>query len=308
MQISRASSGVLETAADAVVVGVFSDAPAGGAAAAVDRATGGLLSRVLENQDFGGKPYELLPLMSPLGVAARQVILLGLGERAKFDAGMAFRSAGAAARSLAGKPRKQVAFFLNDGWSADIDESALCGAIVGCHGQDLYRDETCRHPFEDLLWAGGGQSAIDRARTIAESVLLARQLVNEPPDVIYPDSFAKRAVEIAAHCGLECEVWDENRLMAERCGAILAVGKGSSNPPRLLKLRYRGGMPGQPALAIIGKGVTFDSGGLSLKTPEGMLSMKCDMAGAATMLAAVRAIALLKLPVNVDGWRGWSKT
>jgi leucyl aminopeptidase len=217
---------------------------------------------------------------------------------------MAFRSAGAAARSLAGKARGEVAFFLNDGWTAAVNESALCGAIVGCHGQDLYRAERTRYPFEKLAWAGGDDSAIDLARVIAESVLLARRLVDEPPDVIYPDSFARRAAEVAAECGLECQVWDEKRLAAERCGAILAVGKGSSNPPRLVRLQYHGGAPDQPALAIVGKGVTFDSGGLSLKPPEGMLTMKCDMAGAATMLAALRAIALLKLPLNVVGFAG----
>jgi leucyl aminopeptidase len=103
---------------------------------------------------------------------------------------------------------------------------------------------------------------------------------------------------------LESEVWDEKRLATERCGSLLAVAKGSNRPARLVILRHRGGAKGAPTLAIVGKGVTFDSGGLSLKPPEGMLTMKCDMAGAATMLAAMRAIALLKLPINVVGLTG----
>jgi leucyl aminopeptidase len=112
------------------------------------------------------------------------------------------------------------------------------------------------------------------------------------------------AGEVAKECGLKIEVWDQARLEAERCGSLLAVARGSSRPARLVILRYQGGKAGDPPLAIIGKGVTFDSGGLSLKPTDGMLTMKCDMAGAATMLGALRAIALLKLPVNVIGLAG----
>ncbi len=121
---------------------------------------------------------------------------------------------------------------------------------------------------------------------------------------MYPESFADRAAEVAAECGLKIEIWDQTALEAERCGSLLAVARGSSRPPRLVILRLSRRQSRPSSLAIVGKGVTFDSGGLSLKPTDGMLTMKCDMAGAATMLGAMRAIALLKLPVNVIGLAG----
>jgi leucyl aminopeptidase len=301
MLVQRSSQSVLQTAADAIVVGVFSGAPPTGAAAEVDRATGGALTRLIEAQEFLGKPYELLPLFAAAGVAARQVLVLGLGTQNRFDAGMAFRSAAAAARQLASKSRPKVAYFLDACHTAELAEAGLCGALVGCQGQDLYRAEKNRHTFAELLWSG--ETVPAAAQVLADSVNFTRRLVNEPADVIYPESFVEQARQVAAECGLEIEAWDQERLERERCGSLLAVAKGSSRPPRLLMLRYQGA-PGRPLLAIVGKGVTFDSGGLSLKPTDSMLTMKCDMAGAATMLGALRAIALLKLPVNVVGLAG----
>jgi leucyl aminopeptidase len=128
--------------------------------------------------------------------------------------------------------------------------------------------------------------------------------VNEPANEIYPESFANEAVRVALENQLTIEVWDEARLIKERCGALLAVGRASTHPPRLVMLKYLAGPASQAPLALIGKGVTFDSGGLSLKPTDGMKTMKCDMAGAATVLATMQAIAQLKLPVNVIGFCG----
>jgi len=302
MQVQRIETGVAETKADAVVVGLFADGPLEGAAADLDRAAGGVIRRLLDAKEFAGKPFELVPLLGLNGLAARQALLVGLGDRAQFNNGLAYRASAAAAKQLAAKPRGDVAFFLPLG--AAHSESAVCGAIVGCQGQDLYRAEKTRHPFSKLLWSGGEQSALTTGEILGQSVNLTRRLVNEPPDVMYPESFAAEAVEVAGQCGLKIEVWDQARLEHEGCGSLLAVAKGSSREPRLVMLRYNGAAAAAPMLAIVGKGVTFDSGGLSLKTPDGMLTMKCDMAGAATMLGALRAIALLKLPVNVIGLAG----
>ena len=121
-----------------------------------------------------------------------------------------------------------------------------------------------------------------------------------PPCDLYPETFATAAADLGRMTGFEVEVWDESRLAAERMGSLLGVAQGSHRPPRLAILRYTGN-PGGPTLGLVGKGVTFDSGGLSLKTTEHMVDMKCDMAGAAAVLAGVQAIAELKLPVNVLG-------
>jgi leucyl aminopeptidase len=175
---------------------------------------------------------------------------------------------------------------------------------MGCQGQDLYRTEKKRYPFGDVMWAGASQHSLTAGRVLGESINLARRLVNQPPQELYPETFAALAAETAEDVGLAVELWDHDRLERERCGALLAVAQGSARPPRLVILRHRGGQPDGAPLAFVGKGVTFDSGGLSLKPNDSMKTMKCDMAGAATVLAAMAAIARLKLPVNAVGLMG----
>ncbi len=303
MQIRPIATPVLETEADAIAIGIFEDPPLADASAEADARLDGAIRALLERKEFSGRLYETAPLLVSVG-RARQALLVGLGKRDSFNAGVAFRCAAAASRALAAKPRSSVAFFLGEGWSPDSSESGVCGAIVGCQGQDLYRAEKSRHPFKSLAWHGADESTIASGQILGAAVNLTRRLVNEPADNIYPETFAAQAADVARQNGLQVEIWDEARLAAERCGALLAVAKGSSRPPRLVILRYDGGKPGAAPLAIVGKGVTFDSGGLSLKTPEGMLTMKCDKAGASTMVGAMQAIAQLKLPLNVIGLAG----
>jgi leucyl aminopeptidase len=303
MNVSICKTPLAQTSVDAIVVGHFSGEKLAGAAAEADRAADGLLTKLAERQEIAGKKFELTPLLSPPGIAAGQLLVVGLGERQKFDAGVAYRAAAAAAKHLAGKQRAKVAFFLGD-TTAEQTHNAVAGAMVGCIGQDLYRAEKKRYPFGELLWAGSDETTIGRGQILGESMNLTRRLVNEPPQEIYPESFATRAAEVAKQCGLECEIWDQPRLEKERCGSLLAVARGSARPPRLVILRYNGGKSGAPTLAMVGKGVTFDSGGLSLKPSDSMLAMKCDMAGAATVLGAMHAIARLKMPINVVALMG----
>ncbi len=304
MEIQRFDTPLAATEADALVVGIFGDETLSGAAADADRATGGLLARLIERKEITGKKYETVALLAPPGVAAGMILALGLGDRDKYDVGTAERTASAAAKYLAGKPRSRVAYFLDANNSGPLTEAAVAGAAIGCLGQDLYRAEKKRTPFGELLWSGGEPSAIDRGRILGEAVNLTRRLVNEPPHDMYPASFAVQAERVAKECGFEVEIWDQARLEQERCGSLLAVAKGSHREPRLVKLHYRGAAPDRPLLALVGKGVTFDSGGLSLKPSDSMITMKCDMAGAATVLGAMQAIARLKLPVNVVGLMG----
>ncbi len=304
MDVQTTTAALATLDADAIVVPLFADKTSLGPIADVDHASAGLITRLLERKELTGKKYELVPLFSPPGLKAGQVLIVGLGEREKIDAMTIYRASAAASRHLAGKERGRVVFYFGDVIQTDQHQHAIAGALVGCQGQDLYRSERKRHPFAELLFAGLNESSLAAGRVLGDSINLARRLVNEPPQEIYPESFAARASEVAQSCGLEIDIWDEKRLEQERCGSLLAVARGSSRPPRLIILRYRGAAANAPTLAIVGKGVTFDSGGLSLKTPEGMLTMKCDMAGAATMLAAMQAIAQLKLPCNVVGLAG----
>jgi leucyl aminopeptidase len=293
-----------ETAADAIVVAHYAEAPLGGPAADIDKATGGMLTRLVEAKDLTGKKLEVVTLPVPPGTSAKVVAIVGLGERDVLNAGLAYRACAAAAKAISGKERAKVAYYVGEGWSTELTAAAVAGAVTGCAGQDLYRTKKSRFPFGELQWSGASDDALRQGKILGEAVTLARRLVNEPASEIYPESFATEANKVAKACGLECEIWDEKRLASERCGSLLAVGQASTRPPRMVILTYRGGKSGVAPLALVGKGVTFDSGGLSIKPSDGMKTMKCDMAGAATVLAAMQAIAQLELPVNVIGLCG----
>jgi len=297
-----AESGVPQAIdADAVVAFMAEGGAASGDAAAIDVATGGLLSKVAASGEFVGKRYECVTFHLPPGLRAPQLVVVGTGSRESLDAGTLYQAAATAARSLAARKRGTVAFAADGTWAAREIEQAVAGAAVGMVGQDLHRRERKRTPFARTVWLNAAGEAVDRGVAIADGINLARRLVNGSPDDVYPESFADEAARVASRVGLEIDIWDEKRLAAERCGSLLAVAKGSDRPARLVLLRYRGTRVGDgpPDLALVGKGVTFDSGGLSLKPSESMFTMKCDMAGGASVLGAIASIAALGLPIDV---------
>ena len=287
--------------ADAVVTFLTEGGIGSGAVAEIDRATGGLVSRLAAAGEITGKRYECVPILAAPGLKAGQLVVVGLGRREDLDAGVLYRAAATASKHLAGRPRSKVAFVADGSWSTRQAEQAVAGAAVGMVGQDLYRAEKKRTRFGSTVWLVAAPEAVAHGVVISEGVNLARRLVNMPPDDLYPQTFSEEAAAAAGRTGMEIEIWDEEQLARERCHAILAVGRGSSRAPRLVILRYRGPgiRDGQPDIALVGKGVTFDSGGLSLKPSDSMLTMKCDMSGGAAMLAAAATIAALKLPVNL---------
>jgi len=304
VKIALTQTPVHEIDADAVIVGLYEDESPAGAAAAVDEATGGAVSRLIEAGEIKGDKLSTASLLAPAGVKATRVLAVGLGKRNELNRQIAFRASAAAAKALAAKERNKVANYLSAQWRSELVESAVAGAIVGAQGQDLYRKEKKLHPPAELLWAGEDETAMTNGQAIGEGVNLARRLVNEPAEAIYPESFAEVATDMGRETGLTVDVWDEAKLQEERCGSLLGVARGSDRPPRLVILRHAGGPKGAPTLALVGKGVTFDSGGYSLKPTDGMVDMKCDMAGAAAVVGAMQTIARLKLPVNVIGLAG----
>ena len=304
MKITAIRDPIAQVAADAVIVGVLQDDSLAGPASELNSATSGVLDQLIEQKEITGKRFELVPILAPTGVQTRQILVVGLGKRESLDRGTVFRATATAVRHLAGKQRSKVALCLGERWAAELHESAVAGALVGCHGQDLYRAEKTRRAFDELLVGDAEATALTSGEILGESVNLARHLVDQPPSEIYPESFAQIAQDVAAQCGMKIEVWDPQRLESERCGSLLAVARGSVKTPRLVIMRYAGGSADTPTLGLVGKGVTFDSGGLSLKPSNGMVDMKCDMAGAASVLGAMQGIARLKLPVNVIGLMG----
>ncbi|MEO8497625.1 MAG: M17 family peptidase N-terminal domain-containing protein, partial [Planctomycetota bacterium] len=207
MKIIATNESAPSIQADAVVVGCYAEGQLQPATAAIDQATGGAITRLVEAKEITGKAGDLTKILVPSGVAALQVVVVGLGEREKLDRRGAFRAAAAPAKLLGSKQRAHVAFFLNDNWDTDLVEAAVCGAMAGCQGQDLYRAEKKLLPFEQISWASTDAKALATGRTLGEAVALARRLVNEPANMIYPETFADAAGKVAAECGLELEVW-----------------------------------------------------------------------------------------------------
>jgi len=300
-----------EVAADWLIAGLWEDEPFAGAVAALDAGMDRQLTRLRERGDVSGKAKETTPIYEPRSLAAKRLLLLGLGPRAKIDPAALFTAGAVAARAVTTKAHQRLAFVLPDaGTNLDAESVATilgAGLQHGSEGAGLRKTKPDRFaPNEICLVADSGadRNAIERGARRAEiegrAVGLARELVNLPPCDLFPESFADRARNVSKQTGIECIVLDERDLAAERMNALLAVARGSDRPPRLVVLRYRG-RPTGPTLGLVGKGVTFDSGGLSLKTTEQMVDMKCDMAGAAAVLGAVQALAEAKAPVNVVG-------
>lgn len=300
MEITSSQTAVNEVQADAVVIGIWKDSDLEGAAKTIDELSGGLLTRMIEQEEIAATAFSVSTLFGIAGVAAPVIAVVGLGKRDNPPTSLSFRAAGAAAKHLASKERKSVAYFL------EIENVArgVAGALVGCQGQDLLKKERSLHPFDEISWQGASEEDIKLGKLLGESINLTRRMVNLPANEVFPESFAEQCQSSGKAAGFSVEVWDEGKLADEKCGALLAVAQGSARPPRLVIMRYNGGKQGDAPIAFVGKGVTFDSGGLSLKPSAGMLDMKCDMAGAATVLGAMHAIASLGLPVNVVGLCG----
>ena len=315
MNLQVVSASARDIDADWLIVGVPETGEWDSELVALDSALQEQLSRLREAGDLTGKLAELLSLPDMPALKSRRLLLVGLGVPSELSVARWDKVAMTAARHVSSKNDVRVAVCVPEqlgSLSRDRAIEVLATAlVVGSQGQDLYKAERCRFPFASAQIVlppgseiGTAASATERGRILGDAINLTRELVNRPPHEIYPETFAARALQEAIPCGLMCHVFDEKRLEAERFGSMLAVAKGSDRPARMVVLEHHGGGPNAPILALVGKGVTFDSGGLSIKPTDGMLTMKCDMAGAATVLGAMTAIARLKLPVNVVGYCG----
>ncbi|MFI6319447.1 leucyl aminopeptidase [Nonomuraea sp. NPDC050556] len=279
---------------DALIVG-FHVAPDGltPTAEGLDAAFGGKLANSLTSVGFSGKPGELAKVPTFGAIAAPLLVAVGLGE--SHDLEGLRRAAGAAVRALAGTQRAAVALPA----SADGEAEAVSlGALLGAYSFGKYRSED-KAPVAELTVLGEGSA--DRAAVLAESVALVRDLVNTAPSDLWPGKFAEIAEQTGTKAGLTVEVLDEKQLKDAGYGGIVGVGQGSVNPPRLVRLSYSHPEAAK-TLAFVGKGITFDSGGLSLKPSASMDWMKSDMGGAGAVFGALVAIAKLGLKVNAIGY------
>ncbi|MFI6597004.1 leucyl aminopeptidase [Nonomuraea sp. NPDC050536] len=278
---------------DALIVG-FRSGPDGPRPVAdgLEAAFDGKLAASLAAVAFSGKPGEIAKIPTFGAITAPLLVAVGVGESLEDLR----RAAGAAVRSLAGTARAALAL---DG---DAEAVAL-GALLGAYGFDRYRTgEPPKAPVGELtVLTDADQAVAERATVLADSVKLVRDLVNTPPSDLWPARFAEIAEQTAAPLGIAVEVLDEKQLKDAGYGGLIGVGQGSVNPPRLVRLAYSHPEAAK-TLAFVGKGITFDSGGLSLKPTSSMDWMKSDMGGAGAVFGALVGIAKLGLAVNVVGY------
>ena len=278
---------------------------------ALDEATGGALMRALETSELRGRLYELLvtPVTRDAWRVSR-IAFIGAGKRSEFTLERLRRVAAAAA--LAARERRVQRFaWLNRGELPILNavQAATEGIALSAYSADRYKSgERSAPPIDEALIAAADgepselEVAINRGRILGESSNIARELSNEPSNVLTPTTFAEHAAEICGAAGISVEVLDERDIADLRMGLLLGVARGSAEPPRLIVMRHRpSGAPQAPVLGLVGKGITFDTGGISIKPADGMERMKDDMAGGAAVVCAMRAIGLLNAPINVIG-------
>ncbi len=294
----------LHVESDALVLGIHDDCllPTSLLATGGDRFEA--LQKLLRRSGAKGKAGELTTIVGSWDDGPQLIVVVGLGLPTAQSRRVVIEAAAAPMRKLTDRQRERIVIALAETVDAKFHDAIVTGSLAACEVQAIYKSDPVSFTPHTIAFTSIDNATIRRGQSLGEAINLTKRLVNEPPSVIYPASFAERASEVASECGLAIEVWDEKRLLQEGCRAILAVGAGSSRPPRLVILRHDGGKPGEAPLAIVGKGVTFDSGGLSIKPSDSMADMKCDMAGAATVLGTMMAIAKMKVNRNVIGFCG----
>jgi leucyl aminopeptidase len=263
---------------------------------------------VISSGDVTGKNLEVTWLQKPNGLKAKRMLLVAGGKPSKFTSSELRKLAGVAVRALKSRNLRNLAFAAPEWFPT---EEAVCaiveGALVGDFDSDTYKSDRKDQKIDALTVVASGdqaslQRALDEARIIGESQNFTRDLVNEPSNRMTPTILANRAQQMAKETGLTCEVYDADKIKELKMGAFWGVAQGSDEPPALIVMRYEpAGAPEKPVLGLVGKGITFDTGGISIKPADGMEKMKYDMAGGATMIGVMRAIALLKPKVKVIG-------
>jgi len=267
----------------------------------------GHLQAAYDSGEIAGKAMEMTLLYGVPGYRAARILLAGTGKRERFGTAELRNVVSAAVRHLKGRKLKSATLVLDAGYSTpEHVNAAVEGAILGNFEPDALKTEKATL-FESFTVNVTGDNpgldtALAQARIVAEAQNFTREVAGEPPNQLTPTAMAARARKMAGEVGLDCEVLDQDRMKQLGMGSLLAVAQGSAEPPALIILRYTPESGRKtPNLGLVGKGVTFDTGGISIKPSEGMEKMKFDMAGGAAVLGAMRAIAQLKPPIAVTG-------
>jgi leucyl aminopeptidase len=310
MNIRVERGDIAQFKADAIVVNLFEGITSpGGGTGAVDQVLDGAISHLIADGDCRGKDGELTLLHTLGKLPAPRVLVAGLGKADKFSLDKVRNLSAAVARSLRRSRCATIATITHGAGIAGLEPAACAQAVAEGTLLGLYQFKRHKKPPEDetevqeLALVEFDQSRLEALRrgaergvVLAEAANFARDLANEPSNVLTPTELAARAQAWAQDAGLECQVFDRPWMEEQKMGALLGVAQGSAQPPKFIVLRYKGG--GQH-LALVGKGITFDTGGISIKPAAGMEEMKGDMSGAAAVIAAMGAIARLKPQIDV---------
>jgi leucyl aminopeptidase len=311
MQITLETKPFATLETEALVSYIFEDSdPVQGRAAEIDQLTEGLLRKLATSGELTGKPLEMTLVHAPRGLKAARLLLVGAGKRERFDIAMLRKIAGAALRYLKSRSVKQFAFVQRENGPAEAAAQAVAeGALTANFESDKYKtDKKDAKSVDSVIFTGfpdqdraAAERGLDRGRAIADSQNFARDLINEPSNKLTPKVLAEKAEAMAKAAGLSVEILDEKRIADLKMGALLSVAQGSVEPPRVMVVTYTPAnpKPGAPVIGLVGKAVTFDTGGISIKPSDGMEKMKYDMAGGATMLGVMRALSVLKPNVKV---------
>ena len=311
MQFTTTSEAASKIDTACLIIGAVDDGGMNGTLGSIDQATDGALARLDKSEELPRKAGKTLMLHGLGGIAAERILVVGLGKADKLD-GVAFTKAVQAAGKALRQSRARTAHcLLTEATVRDRDEAwkTRQAAIALTHADYIYsatkKPKADAPPATDSVSFPQGEgtaSHLKLGEAIAAGVQLCRDLADAPPNICNPIYVAETAQKMAAeHDGLSVEVLDEDQMAELGMNALLAVGRGSENPSRLVRLSWRGGKDGDAPLALVGKGVTFDTGGISIKPRELMEQMKFDMGGAAATLGTMEAVARMKLPLNVEG-------
>ena len=300
-------------AVDCIVVGAFADNSLTPAAQALDAASNGRLAALAARGDLSGKTGKTALLHDLPGVSAPRVLVIGLGEREKFGVAQYLKAVGDAARALKVGPVKRALFTLSElpvkerdaAWTiraAAIASAHACYSYTATLGaKNKKREETGLKSLaiHAVSSEGDDAQALAQGQAIAAGVAFARELGNLPPNICNPAYLAQQAQEFAGRQGTtSCEVLDREQMRELGMGSLLAVSQGSANPPKLIVLKYSNGGDAKPYV-LVGKGITFDTGGINLKTQGGIEEMKYDMCGAATVMGTFVSAVGMQLPINL---------
>jgi leucyl aminopeptidase len=296
MQVKLETGSVSQVDSDAVVIVGFEGTPPDAVAADQTK-------EFYDSGEFSGKSGEVAVLHRPAGLKAKRLVLLGGGKRERFDAAELRKLTGIVVRALKSKGIHSIALALDDPFrSDDFTAAAVEGAILADLENDRYKTDPKKNEkhVDSFAVLGGSKAGADRGRVLAEAQNFSRDIANEPANVLTPTILADHAKKMASEFGLECEILDQDRMRQLGMGALLGVAQGSAEPPALIVLRYKPAAAStKDHLGLIGKGVTFDTGGISIKPSDGMEKMRYDMAGGAAVIGAMRAIAQLKPSIAV---------